>query len=121
MQMFSFGLLIFSFLKKNSSGFTDFAVRRIKHAQYGRREIEIAEQGLFISRNDHRQSSVRIDFINLCVCMSVDQFLFIVDEIPVDHYPRRRRKRKRKFFHRDQTKRNTLFVFSRSMLYNFFR
>ncbi|CAF0786265.1 unnamed protein product [Rotaria sordida] len=29
---------------KNSSGFNDFAVRRIKHAPYGRREIEIAEQ-----------------------------------------------------------------------------
>ncbi|CAF3409965.1 unnamed protein product [Rotaria socialis] len=29
---------------KNQAGFTDFAVRRIKHAQYGRREIEIAEQ-----------------------------------------------------------------------------
>jgi len=29
---------------KNSRGFSDFAVRRIKHAQYGRREIEIAEQ-----------------------------------------------------------------------------
>ncbi|UJR27567.1 hypothetical protein I4U23_008848 [Adineta vaga] len=29
---------------KNSHGFNDFAVRRIKHAQYGRREIEIAEQ-----------------------------------------------------------------------------
>jgi hypothetical protein len=35
-------------LQKNSSGFNDFAVRRIKHAQYGRREIEIAEQGLSI-------------------------------------------------------------------------
>ncbi|CAF3019471.1 unnamed protein product [Rotaria sp. Silwood2] len=33
---------------KNSSGFNDFAVRRIKHAPYGRREIEIAEQGLSI-------------------------------------------------------------------------
>ncbi|CAF0916288.1 unnamed protein product [Didymodactylos carnosus] len=29
---------------RNSSGFTDFAVRRIKYATYGRREIEIAEQ-----------------------------------------------------------------------------
>ncbi|CAF4018250.1 unnamed protein product, partial [Rotaria magnacalcarata] len=29
---------------KNQAGFTDFAVRHIKHAQYGRREIEIAEQ-----------------------------------------------------------------------------
>ncbi len=34
-------------LQKNASGFQDFAVRRIKHAFYGRREIEIAEQGLF--------------------------------------------------------------------------
>jgi len=37
-----------SCLQKNSRGFSDFAVRRIKHAQYGRREIEIAEQGSFI-------------------------------------------------------------------------
>ena len=26
----------------------NFAVRRIKHAPYGRREIEIAEQGMFV-------------------------------------------------------------------------
>ncbi|CAF4422934.1 unnamed protein product, partial [Rotaria magnacalcarata] len=31
--------------QKNSSGFSEFAVRRIKQAPYGRREIEIAEQG----------------------------------------------------------------------------
>ena len=35
----------FAIFKKNSSGFNDFAVRRIKHAPYGRREIEIAEEG----------------------------------------------------------------------------
>ncbi|CAF0872025.1 unnamed protein product [Adineta steineri] len=29
---------------KNKNGFNDFAVRRIKHAEYGRREIQIAEQ-----------------------------------------------------------------------------
>ena len=38
-------------LQKNSAGFNDFAVRRIKHAQYGRREIEIAEQGLSNQRD----------------------------------------------------------------------
>ena len=37
--------LFYFLLQKNSKGFNDFAVRRIKHAQYGRREIEIAEQG----------------------------------------------------------------------------
>ena len=33
----------------------DFAVRRIKHAQYGRREIEIAEQGLFIKKEHFQE------------------------------------------------------------------
>ncbi|CAF3698688.1 unnamed protein product [Rotaria sordida] len=38
------GVNIRALQHKNQSGFTDFAVRRIRHAQYGRREIEIAEQ-----------------------------------------------------------------------------
>ncbi|CAF3591356.1 unnamed protein product [Rotaria sp. Silwood1] len=38
------GINIRELQHKNQSGFTDFAVRRIKHALYGRREIEIAEQ-----------------------------------------------------------------------------
>ncbi|UJR21616.1 hypothetical protein I4U23_024696 [Adineta vaga] len=38
------GINIRELQHKNAAGFTDFAVRRIKHAQYGRREIEIAEQ-----------------------------------------------------------------------------
>lgn len=32
-------------LQKNSKGFKDFCVRNIDHAAFGRREIEIAEQG----------------------------------------------------------------------------
>ena len=34
-------------VQKNSKGFTDFCVRNINQAPFGRREIEIAEQGLF--------------------------------------------------------------------------
>eukprot|EP00094_Tigriopus_californicus_P009289 TCALIF_08955-PB protein Name:"Similar to AHCYL2 Putative adenosylhomocysteinase 3 (Homo sapiens)" AED:0.20 eAED:0.21 QI:250/0.77/0.8/1/1/1/10/349/585 len=40
--------------QKNSKGFTDFCVRRIEQASYGRREIEIAEQempGIMALRN----------------------------------------------------------------------
>ena len=38
---------IFFFLfQKNSKGSADFCVRNIDHAAFGRREIEIAEQGI---------------------------------------------------------------------------
>jgi hypothetical protein len=33
------------YLQKNSKGFNDFCVRNIQQAAFGRREIEIAEQG----------------------------------------------------------------------------
>ncbi|XP_060584911.1 putative adenosylhomocysteinase 3 [Ruditapes philippinarum] len=33
--------------QKNSKGSTDFCVKNIDHAAFGRREIEIAEQGLY--------------------------------------------------------------------------
>ena len=36
---------VFHPVQKNSSGGTDFCVKNIKLADFGRREIEIAEQG----------------------------------------------------------------------------
>ena len=35
-------------LQKNKNGFSDFCVRNIDHHVFGRREIEIAEQGMSI-------------------------------------------------------------------------
>jgi adenosylhomocysteinase len=37
---------IFCSFQKNSKGNGDFCVRNIDHAAFGRREIEIAEQGI---------------------------------------------------------------------------
>ena len=35
---------VFRLQQLNSKGFSDFCIRNIKHAEFGRREIEIAEQ-----------------------------------------------------------------------------
>jgi len=36
-------------IQKNSQGFSDFCVRNINQHAFGRREIEIAEQGRFLT------------------------------------------------------------------------
>ncbi len=40
-----FNELLYCVFQKNSKGFSDFGVRNIEQAAFGRREIEIAEQG----------------------------------------------------------------------------
>jgi len=37
------------FLQKNSKGFNDFCVRNIEQNAFGRREIDIAEQGKLLN------------------------------------------------------------------------
>ena len=51
--MFNFTTQVLSIIQysivhfqKSSKGFTDFCVRNIEQAAFGRREIEIAEQGI---------------------------------------------------------------------------
>lgn len=36
---------VFLFFKSNSNGFSDFCIKNINRADFGQREIEIAEQG----------------------------------------------------------------------------
>lgn len=36
-------------IQKNSQGFSDFCVKKINQHAFGRREIEIAEQGRFLT------------------------------------------------------------------------
>lgn len=50
-------------LQINSKGNRDFCVKNIKQADYGRREIELAEDGRHIWLNTYKQEEIHI-----CIC-----------------------------------------------------
>ena len=52
--------------QKNSKGQSDFCVKNIEHNAFGRREIEIAEQGRL--RIKHRRFEFMV-FVCECACM----------------------------------------------------